>query len=287
MPTTTGEASRPCPPTAPPGAARAVRGLLSSCHPLPAGAVTVFSVLLSITIGPGLAAGAVTVGAVAAGQLSVGWCNDRADLTRDRVTDRRDKPLVTGAVRPEVVTAAALTALVVCATLSLLCGPPAAAVHLVGVAAAWWYNLHLKRTALSWLPYAVAFGLLPAFVTLSGTPAVWPPPWLMAAAALLGTGAHFANVLPDLEDDVRTGVHGLGQRLGARRCAGLAAALLLASTVVLVSGPPGPPTPAGRALLAAASLLALAAPLLPRGRLPFLAAMVLAGGDLVQLLLAG
>ena len=39
-------------------------------------------------------------------------------------------------------------------------------------------------------------------------------PWVIAAGALLGTGAHFANVLPDLEDDRRTGVRGLGHRIG-------------------------------------------------------------------------
>ena len=66
------------------------------------------------------------------------------------------------------------------------------------------------------VPYVVCFGLLPVFVVLGcpGTPA--PPWWLPVAGGLLGAGAHFANVLPDLDDDAATGVRGLPHRLGAR-----------------------------------------------------------------------
>ena len=40
--------------------------------------------------------------------------------------------------------------------------------------------------------------------------------WLIAAAALLGGGAHLLNAIPDLEADRVTGIRGLPQRLGAR-----------------------------------------------------------------------
>ena len=95
------------------------------------------------------------------------------------------------------------------------------------------------------VPYLVAFGLMPAFVVvaLPGHPA--PPAWLVAAGALLGGGAHFANVLPDLADDAATGVRGLPHRLGALGSAVAAAVLLLSATLTLVFGPPGPPSWAG------------------------------------------
>ena len=95
------------------------------------------------------------------------------------------------------------------------------------------------------MPYLVAFGLLPAFVVvaLPGHPA--PPAWLVGAGALLGGGAHFANVLPDLADDAATGVRGLPHRLGAGRSAAAAAFLLLGATLTLVFGPAGPPSWAG------------------------------------------
>jgi 4-hydroxybenzoate polyprenyltransferase len=62
------------------------------------------------------------------------------------------------------------------------------------------------------------------------------PWWLVAAGALLGGGAHLANALPDLEDDLATGVRGLPQRLGPRACAAGAAVLLLAASLCLAAG---------------------------------------------------
>ncbi|MFJ9939966.1 UbiA family prenyltransferase [Streptomyces erythrochromogenes] len=262
---------------------RALRGLGASCHPLPAAAVTLFAAVLAVAAGHGPPGVALLAAAVAAGQLSVGWCNDRADLGRDLATGRRDKPLVAGTVSAAAVARAAGTALLLCVPLSLASGPLAGAVHLAGVAAAWGYNLRLKGTAVSWAPYALAFGLLPAFVTLGLPGAPWPPPWLMAAAALLGAGAHFANVLPDIDDDLATGVVGLPQRLGARRSAALAALLVLGSTAALVAGPPGRVTAYGWALLGATATALLLACRRPAGRLPFLTVMAVAGADVVLL----
>jgi hypothetical protein len=56
-------------------------------------------------------------------------------------------------------------------------------------------------TRLSWLPYAIAFGMLGGR-DLSATSSRWPAPWALAAGALLGVAAHLANVLPDLLEDV-------------------------------------------------------------------------------------
>ena len=105
----------------------------------------------------------------------------------------------------------------------------------------WLYNLGLKATALSWLPYAIAFGTLPAVATLSGSPPRWPPAWALSAGALLGVAAHLANVLPDLHEDVATGVRGLPHRLGPRATALAGAAILLAASAVILFGPVSQP----------------------------------------------
>ncbi|WP_308344924.1 UbiA family prenyltransferase [Streptomyces sp. ISL-94] len=276
------ETGRPPRPAAVRGS-RPAAGLVAACHPVPAAAVTVLAAALAAAAGRGLAGGAVAVVAVAAGQLSVGWCNDRADLRRDLASGRRDKPLVAGTVSPAAVSRAAALALLACVPLSVAGGLLAGAVHLTGVAAAWAYNLRLKSTAASWLPYALAFGLLPAFVTLGLPGAPWPPPWLTAAAALLGAGAHFANVLPDIEDDLATGVRGLPQRLGPRYAAALAGLLVLGSAAVLVLGPPGPVTAYGWILPAATTVTVLLASRRPASRLPFLAVLAVAGADVLLL----
>jgi 4-hydroxybenzoate polyprenyltransferase len=266
-------------------------GLLRASHPAPSVTVTAVITALAAASGRGAAGSVLVALSVLCGQLSVGWCNDRVDLRRDISTGRHDKPLVVGAVSPRAVAVAAGCALALCVPLSLANGLLAGAAHLVGVAAAWSYNLGLKRTVLSPLPYALGFGLLPAFVTLALPGHPWPAAWATAAAALLGVGAHAANVLPDIDGDLGTGVRGLPQRLGLRRTRVLAAAALLAASVVLVLGPPGPIGAGGWGGLGATSVLALAVGLParshPHSRVPFLAALGLAVIDVALLLLRG
>ena len=234
---------------------RTVRQLGAACHPEPTCAVTAVAAGLALSVGRG-AAGAALVGlAVLTGQLSIGWMNDYLDRDRDLRSDRPDKPIAKGRLPAGTVRAAMAVACVAVTPLSLLSGWIAGALHLVAVGSGWLYNLRLKSTSLSVLPYIVSFGLLPAFVTagLSGHPVVG---WLVAAGALLGSGAHFVNVLPDLADDLQTGIRGLPHRIGPRASRYAAAGLLLAASAVLALGPPGAPGPLAVACLLVASIAA-------------------------------
>jgi 4-hydroxybenzoate polyprenyltransferase len=226
--------------------------LLRSSHPEPGGAVTLAMTLLAAGVGHRGWSLAGVSAAVAATQLSVGWVNDWLDADRDRVAGRTDKPVAEGAVDRRTVGLAGLIASLAIPFLGLPFGAAATVcITLVGIFALL-YDWPLKSTAFSVVPYLVAFGLLPAFVVvaLPGHPA--PPAWLVGAGALLGGGAHFANVLPDLADDAATGVRGLPHRLGAAWSQVAAAVLLLAATLTLVLGPAGPPSWAGLAAAAAA-----------------------------------
>jgi protoheme IX farnesyltransferase len=228
--------------------------LLKAAHPEPGGAVTVALTLLAVGVGHRGWALAGVAAAVAATQLSVGWVNDWLDAGRDASAGRADKPVATGAIGRRTVGVAGLISSLAIPLLGLPFGTAATVcITLVGIFALL-YDWPLKSTALSVLPYLVAFGLLPAFVVLALPDARLPPLWLVAAGSLLGGGAHFANVLPDLDDDARTGVRGLPHRIGPRACQVAAAALLLAATVILVAGPPGPPSWAGMAAVAVAAL---------------------------------
>lgn len=264
--------------------------MLRCCHPEPALAVTVFVTALAVAAGHGVAGAAAVGAAVLAGQLSVGWCNDAADARRDTVCGRTDKPVAGGRLSARAVATAARTALVLCVPLSLLSGPGAAAAHLTGVAAGWGYNLRLKRTPLSPLPYAVGFASLPVFVTLGLPRPVWPAWWVVATGALLGVGAHLVNVLPDIEDDLATDVRGLPQRLGRAVCRWLAPLVMLAAVGVVVAGPPGPAGAGGLCLAVVAGAVAVAGTATAAGRgsrWPFRAAMVVAGLAVAGLLGSG
>jgi 4-hydroxybenzoate polyprenyltransferase len=250
-----------------------VPALLASCHPGPTVAVTVLTALLAVSGGIGWRTGVMVVLAVLAGQLSIGWSNDLVDAERDLRSGRTDKPVATGAVPARVLRPAIAVALALCVVLSLAAGLVAGAVHLVGVAMGWAHNLGAKRTLLSPLPYAVAFASLPAFVGLAG-PDGLPPAWVLVCGAVLGVAAHLLNTLPDLADDLATGVVGLPQRLGETRVRVLAPLLLLAGTALAVVRPgSGDPVPgwAWGALVVGAVLAAVAAA--RRGRVPFAAAV--------------
>ncbi len=265
------------------GTTRVVRTLpvlLGAAHPGPALAVTLLAALLCLPadLSPGPAA--VAVLAVLTGQLSIGWSNDLLDLARDRVVGRTDKPLAAGDLSVALVRGATVAALAATVVLSLAGGLLAGVLHLVVVTAGWAYNLGLKSTLASGLPYAVAFGALPAFVWAAGDATA--PAWVLLAGALLGVGAHLLNAVPDLADDAATGVRGLPHRLGERGSRVGAALLLVLASAVLAAGTASLPFAVRLFALAVAVGLAAVAVRAP-GRQGFRAAVGIAVVDVVVL----
>lgn len=258
--------------------------LIKACHPEPTIAVTTVITALAISAGQGPTGVLAVAAAVLAGQLSIGWSNDWIDADRDQRSRRTDKPAATGAVSPATVRTAALVSAALCVPLSFLSGLTAGVVHLVAVACGWAYNAGLKSTVFSAVPYAVAFGCLPAFVVLGLPGSVDVPVWLVAAGALLGTSAHFANVIPDLADDASTGVRGLPHRLGRLGSSLAAGVLLLGASWMLSFAHP-------EAFVAVAAAMVILGVGFwfgrrPGSRAPFRAVLVVAVLDIVLLLVA-
>jgi 4-hydroxybenzoate polyprenyltransferase len=223
---------------------RTTVALIGACHPVPCVAVTLFTVALAARVHNSVGTCVVVAVAVLAGQLSIGWSNDRIDRALDRSAGRRDKPLARDGAATGVIDRAIAVAVAVTIAASLDLGWRAGLLHLLGVACGWLYNLRLKATVFSWLPYAVAFGSLPGVATLA-RPGHSPPAWwAVVAGALLGITAHLTNALPDLVADRTFGIKGFPHRMGARPSVALAAVALLAGTAVLVLGPRGSPSPA-------------------------------------------
>lgn len=256
--------------------------LLRAAHLGPTAAVTSIVAVLAVALDVPPTRAVLLTTAVLAGQLTVGWGNDWVDAARDRAVGRPDKPLATGELDPGLLLRCLALAAAACVVLSLLTGWRAGAAHLVGVGFGHLYNLRLKSTPWSWLPYGAAFALLPVAVSLAADPHRWPPVWMIGTATMLGVGAHFLNALPDLDDDAATGVRGLPHRFGPLWSRLVATGLLLLGTVVVVLGPSGPAPAWAWGVLVAAVALATAA-LLGRGRLPFQAAIVIALLDVVLL----
>lgn len=269
---------------------KSTRALIRAGHPGPSLAITALIALLAAEAAAHGSGQALLVPAVLAGQLSIGWSNDVFDAERDAIAGRADKPIAVGAVSRRAVGIAAAVALVVSVLASFAIGEAAGILSAVMMAAGWAYNAGLKSTLASGLMYIVGFGLIPVFAasTLPGQPLARP--WVIAAAAAVGLGAHFANVLPDLAGDAAAGVNGLPQRVAARngpvaiRLAALALLLLASVLLVLASGPLHRWVAVSG--LGAAAVLGAIGVRSP-GRLPFLAAIGIAAIDVALFAFGG
>ena len=167
------------------------------------------------------------------GQLVVGWSNDVIDYKDDLLHKRKKKPLVSGQISLRLLQNS-LRAMLPLAILINLFGPlgfvgGGLSVFAIGWAVA--YNFYFKFTIFSWLPYAIAFGSLPSCMALSK--GQMPTLWMWLGGALLGTAAHFLNVIKDMDEDHMSGIKGLPQRFGTRASV-IAAIVLIASAVTLL-----------------------------------------------------
>lgn len=212
-------------------------GLWASSHPGPTVVVTALAVALSVAAGLDIWRIMLLSAAVCAGQLSVGISNDALDAGRDRSVGRSDKPVARG----EISTRTAWTAAAGCLLLALLLSAPLGlgllGAHAVALASAWSYNAGLKAGPLSAAPFILSFGLFPSFATLSASEPQLAAPWAWFAGGALGAATHLTNVLPDLDDDARTGIRGLPHRVGRRPSASLAAAAVLLGAIAVTIGP--------------------------------------------------
>jgi 4-hydroxybenzoate polyprenyltransferase len=268
--------------------------LARSTHPGPGLAVTVVALLLGVAVG--LEPWRVVLLGVALlfDQASVGLSNDWIDADRDRAVGRTDKPVARGEITAGAVRTAAWISAAAALLLTLPLGLAATAAHAIALASAWAYNAVLKNSPVSVLPYALSFGLLPAIASLARPVPALPAWWVFVAGALLGVAAHFANVLPDLDDDRRTGIRGLPHRLGLKVSIEITwAALLLgavAVTVGVASGSAGVPAFAIVGLLISLTIAVIGLVLaLRRGVGRWLFRLVIAAAlvDVAMLVLAG
>jgi len=210
-------------------------GLLKSTHPIPSFAVTSFTVLLAVGYDMPIDKLIVVSLGILFQQFSVGLSNDWLDYERDKTVGRKDKATVRFDVSVKLVRNASLVSAGIALAIATSAGWATALLMIAMLVIGWSYNLGLKANALSFLPYALGFGVLPIFVTLAAEPSLVPPWWVMLAASLLGVSAHFANALPDLFQDRETGVRALPHILGQRSSAFVIAASAASASLLVVT----------------------------------------------------
>ena len=212
---------------------RRIIGLLRASHLGPNLLVTFISLFFAQLYwweGPALV---ITFG-VFCGQLVVGWSNDIIDYKDDLLHKRQKKPLISGQISLKLLQNSLRVMLPLAIVINLF-GPlgfvgGGLSVLAIGLAVA--YNFYFKFTIFSWLPFAIAFGSLPSCMALSKGQA--PELWMWLGGALLGTAAHFLNVIKDMDQDQASGIKGLPQRVGTKASVVTAIALIAAAFAVIL-----------------------------------------------------
>jgi 4-hydroxybenzoate polyprenyltransferase len=231
-------------------------GWIRLTHPFPSVLDGVVSGTVALIAGgePGLAA---RLGlAMTLLQLGIGTVNDIVDAPRD-AGRKAGKPIPAGLVPARAARVVAGTAFVggvaLAAAASVVTGLLALVVIAIGLA----YDLRLKGTAWSWLPFAVGIPILPVFGWVGATGTLVPAfAILLPAAVAAGAGLAIGNALVDVERDRAAGITSIALVLGAARAGWLAAALFAAIWLAAV----GSAALAGGGLIVGAVALAGAVP---------------------------
>lgn len=208
-------------------------GLMKASHFGPTVLVVAITFVLAITQVSFSNAIFISI-AILLGQFVVGWTNDFLDFAKDSEAQRMKKPLVAGTIDAKTLRIFILLALLSSLVISLLSplGLNGSAIHFIGLLSATAYNLKLKATVFSVLPYVVSFGALPWAIYSAASER--PPSWIVLAFVLFASAFHFLNVLKDLESDLGQEVLGLPQVIGRKNSIAMAVILAGSGVVVVV-----------------------------------------------------
>jgi 4-hydroxybenzoate polyprenyltransferase len=139
-------------------------GLVRLVHPFPSALDAAVTFALALVAGATAGRAALLGVAMLTIQFSIGAFNDVLDAPADAVAGR-SKPLVHGRIPARVALGVAAVAGTAGLILAALAGPAAALVALAGYGIGLVYDLRLKASPWSWLPYAMGIPLLPVAPT--------------------------------------------------------------------------------------------------------------------------
>jgi 4-hydroxybenzoate polyprenyltransferase len=243
-----------------------IAGWIRLTHPFP-------SVLDGVVVAAfALLAGGAPEAAARAGlsmtllQLGIGTTNDVVDAPHD-AGRKAGKPIPAGAVPVSAARGLAVALFLAGIGLAWTVEPRLAALSVAVIAVGLAYDLRLKGTVWSWLPFAVGIPLLPICGWLAARGTLEPAfAILLPAAVAAGAALAIGNSLVDVERDRAAGRTSVAAGLGAASAARLEAVLFL-----LVAAGAGVSVGAGQPLPVALAVTAL-------GTGPVVAALAGAGG---------
>ena len=215
---------------------RAVGGLARLVHPFPSTLDAAVTVALALLAGASGGRALLLGASMLAIQFSIGAFNDLLDLPADAVAGR-SKPLVDGRVGAltalGVGVAGGLAGLVLAGIAGLATSLVACAGYGIGLA----YDVRLKASPWSWLPYAAGIPLLPVFAWVGATGELPRPILVLAGLGVLGgVSLAIANALADAERDTASRTTTVATALGRLRALRIGALLgLLVAGIATIS----------------------------------------------------
>ena len=162
---------------------------------------------------------------VLVGQAVLGWHNDLVDRARDAKRLPSGKPIADGYLDPGTAWFAWGCGVLLLVPLAVSNGVTAGCLYIVSVGIGLVGNVVLRNGPFSWLTWAAAYSLYPAFLSYGGwggqTTGNPPAVAMVVLAAALGVGVHFLCALPGLVADHENGFRHLPLRaalkIGATR----------------------------------------------------------------------
>jgi 4-hydroxybenzoate polyprenyltransferase len=220
-----------------------IRSLIFLGHPGPSLLVTVVLVAIAGLAGRGVPDGVRVlqlVGAMLPVQLCIGVVNDVVDLSADTAS-KPYKPLVRGVIgRSTAIVLGLVLGAIGLASAATINGPTLG-LDALALAAGLSYDLGLRRTPLSWVPWWGGMAVLPleGYASAGAIPSSLLV--LIPLAGLIAIGLHFANALPDIDGDRIAGRRSLPVIVGVNgsRWAGPIALVAAGALALILAGPLG------------------------------------------------
>jgi 4-hydroxybenzoate polyprenyltransferase len=169
-------------------------------------------------------------------QFSISAFNDYYDRQVDQ--GRPDKPVASGHISSRIAWLIGASFGLLSLLLAALYSLPLLVLTAVGLGGGLLYDVGLKYTAFSWLPFSVAFPTLPLWAWVGAHPGGDIPSrllWVLPVGAVMVLVIHLADTIPDLAADTQAGVRGLAHRLGMSRSIALAVAAGLAGLLLTLA----------------------------------------------------
>ena len=207
---------------------------LKLTHPFTSLAVTVMTIILVLPVHAPLNSYRLFLVALVMllVQLSIGVSNDLLDRPYDRIA-KPWKPIPSGKVKLRTAIIVYFTLVVCSFVLGSLFGWLPFGIMLLGLCCGLAYNLGLKRTPLSWVPFSLAIPTLVLWARVINGDVPIVLLWVYPLGLLLGPALNLANQLVGAEEARDSGEHSLIHFLGVVKGRRVAVGLFILVSVFM------------------------------------------------------